>query len=173
MRKILFSLAACIIVSLATHAQSGTTKIEIGPELSIPVGNAKDVLKMGFGGSAKALFGICNAGQISLTSGYITFKGKDLYSGEKASLSVIPLMAGYRQNFSGFYVEPQAGAGLILIKDENGDESEKSSSTRFTWAIGAGYIISNVDVGVHYQRSEANGGNLSYVGIKIAYNIPL
>ncbi len=173
MRKILFSLATCIIVSLAAHAQSGTTKIGIGAELGAPIGNAKDVLKMGFGGSAKALFGIGNAGQITLTSGYSTFSAKGLDDGEKASLSIIPLIAGYRQNFNGFYVEPQAGAGLILEKDENGYGSEKGSTTRFTWAVGAGYVISNVDVGVRYQRSEANGGNFSYVGIKVAYNIPL
>lgn len=173
MKKLLFSLAFIIVASIAANAQSGTIKIGIGAEAGIPVGDAKDALKTGFGGSAKALFGIGNAGQVTFTTGYSAFKGKNLEEGYKATLSVIPLLAGYRQNFSGFYVEPQAGVGIIGEKDEYGGQSETGSTTKFTWAVGAGYVISNVDIGVRYQRSEADGGNFSLVGIKVAYNIPI
>ena len=173
MKKIIFSVALIIVVSVAANAQSGTLKIGIGPEAGIPTGDAGDAVKIGIGGSAKALFGIGNAGQITFTTGYMSFGGKDLADGEKASLNVIPFMAGYRQNFGGFYVEPQAGIGLMKAKDSYGDESESNSDTRFTWAAGIGYLIIYVDIGVRYQSYESEGGHFGFAGIKLAYNIPI
>jgi len=173
MKKIVFSLALLIVVSVAAHAQSGTFKIGIGPEGGIPTGDAGDAVKTGIGGSVKALLGIGNAGQITFTTGYMTFGGKDLSDGEKASLNVIPFMAGYRQNFGGFYVEPQAGVGMMKVKDSYNGYSETTSATRFTWAAGIGYVISNVDIGVRYQSYESDGGHFGFAGIRLAYNIPI
>jgi hypothetical protein len=174
MKKIVFSLALVIVVSLAANAQSGTIKIGIGAEAGIPTGDASEGLKIGIGGSAKALFGIGNAGQITFTTGYMSFGGKDLPEGYKATLSVIPFMAGYRQNFSGFYIEPQAGVSMIGAKEKYDGESETYSTTKFTWAAGAGYVINNtVDVGVRYQSAESEEGNFGIVGIKVAYHIPI
>jgi len=170
MRKLLFSLVLLITVSFAANAQSGTNKIGIGAEAAIPIGNAKDVLKTGFGGSLKALFGIGKAGQVTLTSGYTTFSGKDIPDGYKATLSVIPALAGYRQNIAGFYIEPQAGASLISEKDSYDGESETGSTIKFTWGVGAGYVISNVEIGARYQRAEVEGGNFSFAGLKLGYN---
>jgi hypothetical protein len=174
MRKTLFSLALGIMVSLAANAQSGNNQIGIGIEGGIPTGkDASETTKIGIGGSIKGLFGVGNAGQVSLTTGYMAFGAKNLPEGYKANLRIIPLMAGYRQNFSGFYIEPQAGVGFISEKDEYQGESETMSVTKFTWAVGAGYVISNVDIGARYQRSEFEDGSIGFIGIKVAYNIPL
>ena len=173
MKKIIFSVALIVIASIAANAQSGTFKIGIGPEVGIPTGDAGDAVKIGIGGSAKALLGIGNAGQVTFTTGYMTFGGKDLSDGEKASINVIPFMAGYRQNFSGFYVEPQAGIGLMKAKYSYEGDSETNSATRFTWAAGIGYVISNVDIGVRYQSYESEGGHFGFAGIRLAYNIPI
>jgi hypothetical protein len=173
MRKVLFSLAVAFIVSFAARAQSGTIKIGIGGEAALPTGDAASMVKTGIGGSAKALFGIGNAGQISFTTGYNTFSGKDLPKGDKATLSMIPFMAGYRQNFGGFYVEPQAGIGMMKAKETYEGESKTNSATRFTWAAGIGYIISNVDLGIRYQSYESEGGHFGFAGVKLAYNIPV
>ncbi|TKK67692.1 porin family protein [Ilyomonas limi] len=174
MRKAFLALAVGIVVSLAASAQSGSNQIGIGAEAGIPTGkDASETTKIGLGGSLKGLFGIGNAGQITLTTGYMSFGSKNLPDGFKSTLNIIPAMAGYRQNFSGFYVEPQAGVGFISEKDKFQGESETVSVTKFTWAAGIGYVISNVDIGARYQRSEFKGGSISLIGIKIAYNIPV
>ena len=174
MRRILFSLALSVILSLAAHAQSGNNQISIGAEAGIPTGkDASKTTKIGIGGSIKVLFGIGSAGQITLTSGYMALGGKNLPEGVKANLKIIPIMAGYRQNFGGFYVEPQAGVGLLKQKATYQGENETISATKFTWAVGAGYVINNIDLGVRYQRSEFEDGSISLVGIKITYNIPI
>ena len=142
--------------------------------MGIPTGKgASETTKIGFGGSVKGLFGIGSAGQITLTSGYMAFGSKNLPDGYKANLSVIPVIAGYRQNFSGFYVEPQAGVGFINEKDKYQGESGTVSATKFTWAAGVGYVLNNIDLGARYQRSEFEDGSIGLVGIKIAYNIPI
>src|SRR3954469_19802540 len=134
MRKALFSLAIGIVVSLAAHAQSGNNQIGIGAEAGIPTGkDASQSTKIGIGGSVKALYGVGSAGQITLTSGYMTMGGKNLPDGVKANLTIIPVMAGYRQNFGGFYVEPQAGVGFLKQKESYQGESGAVKATKLTW----------------------------------------
>ena len=175
MKKTLFSLAIGIIVSLAAHAQSGNNQIGVGAEAGIPTGKgASETTKIGIGGSVKALFGVGSSGQITLTSGYMSFGGKNLPDGYKATLTVIPVLAGYRQNFGGFYVEPQAGVGFLKQKESYQGENGAEKATKLTWAVGAGYVINkNIDLGARYQRSEFEDGSISLVGIKVAYNIPI
>src|SRR5688572_31967097 len=108
MKKVFLAMSIAVI-SATGYAQSGTTKIGVGADLGIPTGDFGDGFKTGFGGYAKGLFGIGEAGQITFTSGYSAFKAKGSTSEEKATWSIIPLLAGYRHNFSGFYAEPQIG----------------------------------------------------------------
>jgi hypothetical protein len=172
-------LAICIAsISVTGYAQSGTTKIGVGADLAIPVGDFGDLAKTGFGGYAKGLFGIGEAGQITFTTGYSSFKAKGSNSEESATLNIIPLLAGYRQNFSGFYAEPQIGYNIFGLKYKGGGQSASDSEGGFAWAVGFGYVVKNVDLGVRYQGGKPSGGgdgssDWSFVGIHVGYNFSL
>jgi hypothetical protein len=56
----------------------------------------------------RGLLGVGTAGQVSLTVGYASFKEKK-ESGTDAKFTMLPILAGYRHNFNGLYVEPQVG----------------------------------------------------------------
>lgn len=167
-------LAICIAaVSVTGYAQKGTTKIAVGADLGIPVGDFGEGFKTGFGGYAKGLFGIGEAGQITFTTGYSSFKAKGSTDEVKATVNVIPLLAGYRHNFSGFYAEPQIGYSIFSTKLKSEEISGSTSDGAFAWAIGCGYVVSNVDFGVRYQSASKDGSSLSFVGIHVGYNFSL
>lgn len=167
MKKIILAFA-CVVALSSVKAQQGNNQIGIAAEVGLPIGDFSDGYKTGIGGSVKGLFGVGTAGQITFTTGYTKFKGKedDLFD---YSSSIIPLLAGYRHNFSGFYVEPQLGYGIYGVKVE--DESDSDGA--FTYAVGIGYAKSGFDAGVRYQGASKDGSTTSLVGIHVGYNFTL
>jgi len=175
MRKVFLVLASVFTLS-AANAQTGKNQLGIGFEIGLPMGDFGDAFKTGFGGTAKYLHGVGSAGQISLTSGYETFSAKDVPSGSSASASIIPILVGYRHNFSGAYVEPQLGYGIYGSKWDLPSPIGKGSDSEgaFTWAIGAGYAMTQgLDLGVRYQSASKDGSTTSFIGFRIGYNFSL
>lgn len=164
-------LAICIAtVSVTLNAQSGNNQIGVGADLGVPTGDFGDGVKTGFGGYAKALFGIGEAGQVTFTTGYSAFKAKGSIDDFKSTAGIIPLLAGYRHNFSGFYAEPQVGYSIYAAKIKSEGVSLSSSEGAFAWAAGFGYVINNFDFGARYQSLHKDGESLAIVGIHIGYN---
>jgi hypothetical protein len=176
MRKFLFAAILGTASFMGANAQKGNNQIGIGPEVAIPMGDFGDAFKTGFGGSVKGMFGVGTAGQVTLTSGYTTFKAKGLESGEKFNTGIIPILLGYRHNFSGFYVEPQAGYGVYTYKASgmgSGLDGSNSSGA-FTWAVGIGYAMKEgVDIGARYQSGEKDGSSTGLIGFTVRYNFSL
>lgn len=172
MKKVFLAVCAGII-GLVSYGQQGTTKIGIGAEAGIPTGDF-DAFKTGFGGYAKGLFGIGTAGQITFTSGYTSYKAEGSTSSDKITYGIIPILAGYRHNFSGFYVEPQVGYGIYSTKIDVAGVSASSSDGAFTWAAGIGYVINDkFDLGARYQSGHKDGSSTALIGIHLGYNFSL
>jgi hypothetical protein len=176
MRKVLFATVLGVASFIGANAQKGNNQIGVGAEVAIPVGDFGDGFKTGFGGSVKGMLGVGTAGQVTLTSGYTTFKAKGLESGEDLNFGIIPILAGYRHNFSGFYVEPQAGYGIYTSKASgfgSGFDGSNSSGA-FTWAAGIGYALKQgVDIGARYQSAHKDGTSTGLIGFSVRYNFSL
>jgi hypothetical protein len=173
MRKLILVFASVIALS-SVHAQTGKNQVGIAFEAGLPMGDFGDAFKTGFGGSIKYLHGVGSAGQVSLTSGYTTFSAKDLPADYSVKASIIPILVGYRHNFSGAYVEPQVGYGIYGSKVKGGGFDESSSDGAFTWAIGLGYAMEQgLDIGARYQSASKDGSTTSLVGLHIGYNFSL
>ena|SRR5215203_5043287 len=171
-RIILFFV--CAVAMSAAKAQQGKNQIGIAAEAALPLGDFADSHKTGIGGSVKGLFGIGQAGQITFTTGYTSFKGEESTDDFKYTATIIPLLAGYRHNFTGgLYVEPQLGYGIYGSKVEIMDEDETDSEGAFTYAIGLGFAASGFDAGVRYQGASKDGSTTSFVGIRVGYNFTL
>lgn len=165
MKKILLVMVVASM-SLLSHAQKGNNQIGVAFEAGIPTGDFGDVVKTGFGGSAKGLLGVGTAGQVTLTVGYTSFGVKDA---SDAHFTIVPILLGYRHNFSGLYVEPQLGYGSYAVKEGG----VSVSSGEFTWAIGLGYAMSGFDIGARYQSASKDGSTTSLVGLHVGYNFSL
>lgn len=173
MKKILFAIALVAVFSVAANAQKGSLQVSPGIESGIPTGQFADGVRAGFGINGKVLYGLTDAGYLTGTTGYMSFKNKGSGDGYKAKLSIIPVLAGYRQNFNGFYAEPQLGIGFYGSKEKYDNEKSTDSQAYFTWAIGGGYVYNSLDFGLRYQRAEGSGGGIGFFGLKVAYNLPV
>lgn len=177
MKKVFFAI--CIaVVSASCFAQSGKNQIGVAGDVAVPMGDFGDAFKTGFGGYVKGFYGVGEAGQITFTTGYSAFKAKGSDGDESATASIIPLMAGYRHNFNGFYVEPQAGYNIFGAKVKFLGESVSDSEGGFGYALGIGYVVNGVDFGVRYQGGKPSGegddtSNWGFIGIHVGYNFSL
>ncbi|HWJ27851.1 MAG TPA: outer membrane beta-barrel protein [Flavisolibacter sp.] len=177
MKIALLILSLVFAFSFASHAQKGNNQIGVAFETGIPVGDFGEINKAGFGGSAKGLFGVGTVGQISLTSGYTSYstKSKYLQSGEKETIGIVPVLAGYRHNLNSFFIEPQVGVGIYSIHDSGSSDDLNDSKASFTWALGVGYKINNVELGLRYQNGKVNDwiSTFEFVGLHLGYNFSL
>ncbi|HUC82751.1 MAG TPA: outer membrane beta-barrel protein [Flavisolibacter sp.] len=173
MKKV-FLAFAIVVASFAANAQTGKNQLGIGVEVGLPMGDFGDAFGVGIGGTAKYMHGIGSAGQLTLTSGYQRFGAKDLPSGFDASASIIPILAGYRHNFSGLFIEPQLGYGIYGAKASGSGMNISDSEGAFTYAIGAGYAMAQgLDLGVRYQSGSKDGESTSFIGFRVGWNFSL
>src|SRR5687768_2453438 len=141
MKKIFVSMVAFLLATYCLYAQKGTNKLMLGADVGIPTGDFGDGAKVGPGVMAKLLFGVSPAGQITATSGVTFYKLKEDLGIEdlKVTMYIIPILGGYRHNFSGFYIEPQLGLGIFGARAKYQGNSESDSDNAFAWAMGMGY----------------------------------
>ena len=177
MKKVFLAAAFVVAGFIGANAQKGNNQIGVGVDLGLPMGDFGDAYKLGIGGYVKGLFGIGSAGQISLTTGYTSFSAKDEFKdalgADKIKGSVIPIMVGYRHNFTGFYVEPQVGYGIYGTKIEGGIFEMDDSEGAFTYALGLGYSVNGFDIGARYESASKDGDSQSMIGFRIGYNFTL
>ena len=176
MKRIILTTAIAFISVLA-FSKKGTNQLGIVAGVGIPTSGFGGGLGGGRGGHSKGLLGVGTAGQLTFTTGYCTFGMKDdveeALGVDKASSSIIPLLFGYRHNFSGFYAEPQVGYGIYGAKVKLGGVSESDSEGALTWAVGFGFAKNGFDAGVRYQIGHKDGESTAIVGIHIGYNFSL
>jgi len=164
-----------LLVSVTTMvcvAQSGNNQFIPALEIGLPTGDF-DSYKTGIGLSAKALIGVGNQGQVSFSTGYSSFKMKNSTDIYKAKISVIPLLVGYRYHLSVVYIEPLLGYGIYgtTTKTGSGGTETKVSHSEggFTWALGGGVQLGNVDLGVRYQSGHPDVGTIGFIGFHAGY----
>lgn len=172
--KTIFTTALILCAVFVVNAQSkGFHTINAGAELSLPIGDFGSAYGIGFGATGKALYGITDQGDITGTLGYIHFGMKNTDSTVSGSMSMIPIMFGYRHNFDGFYAEPQLGLTMVKSKVNFDDMgygfSGSVSATKLSIGLGGGYVFGDWDLAARFQIVD----NLNFFGIRIGYNFSL
>jgi opacity protein-like surface antigen len=170
---LIFALA---IFPFITFAQKGSHYLQVSGQAAIPTGRLADIVKTGFGASAKGMYGIGKLPQhLTLEAGYNRFAVKDLPSDASAHYSAIPVYLGYRANLSGVLLESQAGLSFNRIAGSGPGGTASASQTAFGWSLGAGYVFNSVELGVRYQSSEKGDDvqKVRFIGIRLGYNFGL
>lgn len=175
MKRFYLALFGAVLFSVTGFAQKGNNQVGAGADLSFPTGDFGDAFKTGIGIYVKGMYGIGTAGQVTFTTGYSGFKAKGSDEDFKITMRALPLLAGYRHHFSGFFAEPQIGYGIYSMKVKGDEvESDSDSEGAFTWALSAGYIFNKqVEVSLRYQSGEKDGGSLGLFGLRVGYNFSL
>lgn len=110
---------------------------------------------------------------------------KDLFD----KYSMIPAQAGLKYYFSeqqnGAYGHAQVGIHSSSVTTKDIDlgpfgtiAGETTSNTNMSWAIGAGYMMEKLDIGVRYNSispdSDVEGATAAtYIGLRVAYLLNL
>lgn len=177
MKKVFLSIIAIIAFFAGSFAQQGKNQISPAVEVAIPTGDAGESSQLGLGVTVKGLYGVGEVGQLTFTTGYLAASAKkdfkELLGANKINSTMIPLLAGYRHNFNGFYAEPQIGYGIYRAKVKGGDYASSDSHGAFTWAAGVGYVYNNFEGGVRYQSAHKDGESSGMIGFRIGYNFSL
>jgi hypothetical protein len=165
--KKMFVSAAALMIAAASFAQSKSEKpandISIGVDGGLPLGDFKQSHKFGVGGTVKFAHNFDENIALTLTSGYLSFPGKDLGFGLKfPAQGIIPIKAGARYTFpGGVYAEPQLGVSIL-----NND-----GGSAFTYAGNLGYTMTpGIDVSARYEGMSKNGSSIGFIGFRLAYS---
>jgi hypothetical protein len=141
-------------------------------DLGIPLGDFGDFAQVGPGGTLRGLYGVGTAGHVTLTTGFSYFRWKDLVSGEDANSHIVPVLIGYRHNFSAIFVEPYIGYASYGEKYSYGNNNSSASVGSFAWGGAIGYGRGGFEGGVRFLGLTKEG-TLSTVFVYIGYDLPL
>ena len=173
MKKIIVGLLAALLFYASSSAQKGNTQIGVGTDFAIPTGDFGSIFKPGMGFYVKGLLGVGQAGQVTFTSGYSSFKAVQDFP---LKSGIAPLLLGYRANFNGFFVEPQFGFSINNATSEglDGEAPMKEQGGSVMWAAGVGYVFNNkLEVGARYESASNKGTTIGLFGLRLGYNFSL
>jgi hypothetical protein len=164
-----------LLFSIGSFAQKGNNSIGVGADLGLPTGEFGQDFKTGIGLYAKGMLGVSTSGQVTFTSGYSAFKEAGDWEDFTTTISIVPLLLGYRHYFTDFFVEPQLGYSILGAKLTGADGSVLTDTDGiFTWAAGIGYVFNKkVEVSGRYQSGSKKGSTLSFFGLRLGYNFSL
>jgi len=168
MKKIPLLLTFIIFVFNYCSAQKGNNQISVGAEVNFLASNGySSIYNPGIGGGIKGLYGISSASQLTLGGTYSSFGGKSSSAYGDQTLSLLPVLAGYRYNLkAGLYLEGQAGLAVLTTKATGFSYSQ----TNFAAALNVGYATHGFDLSARYYTE---GDVISAFAVRLAYNFSL
>jgi len=187
MKKLFAILVVIAFVASVASAQSfwGQAKMSagVGAEVALPTvsGNGPG---MGIGGFGLFQYGLNEDMLLTGQVGYTSFMEKD-YSGAKASMSALTILAGGKYNLGkavtpGFYGMLQLGIYAASFKvsipsytipgyGTIGGGTGTTSKSEFVFAPGVGMQFGNIDASVKYIINS----DVSNIALNVAYVMPL
>ncbi|MBX2981948.1 MAG: outer membrane beta-barrel protein [Flavobacteriales bacterium] len=193
MKKITLGLAA---FAFAGGLMAQSNQISLGVDLAMPLGDFGDAYGLGVGPTAGFELPIGDNLGVTLQVSYDILMPKSEVKDFIKSASMLPAQLGLKYYFQdqqeGFYGHAQLGIHSVSTKSEEittpgvpalgipdrVTPSQTTSSTNFSWAIGVGYQLEKLDLGLRYNSispdSDVDGAKASsYIGLRVAYLISL
>lgn len=161
------------------RAQLAGTTLQLSGQASIPLGDFKSEVSPGYGANLRIMQKFESLkGYLSLEGGYSNFKLKFPPLGVKSHIYTIPVLLGYRYQFGGFSLEPQAGVSFNQAVASTRSNRVTANFTGFSWAAGVNYNIpqfTHIEFGIRYQQTVPfkDGLNEGFLGLRLGYNLGL
>ena len=178
-----FTAVALFIGTSNVNAQStpkSALRFGIGVEGLLPVGDLRDVSKVGIGITPRLQYGVADNLALTLTSGYYNFFGKkinDATDVKYPSFGLVPVKVGIKAFFTqNLYFGAEVGAGFETKDDyryATGETDHNGKATKLIASPGIGYASQKWDVGVRYENFSGQDNNYGTVGLRIAYGFGL
>ena len=171
MKKQLFTLLLVAGIAVSGFAQSKSdslssarkgTKVSIGAEVGVPVGDASTGYNLVLGGSAKLELPTSPSTYFTLSAGYNAFFLKSIFKGPgiTSTSGFVPVKAGLKCYTDNFFFEAQAG--IVWATKSGGGHA-------FAWSPGIGYSFNNgFEAGARYE-GWTNDGTVGQISLRLAY----
>jgi len=176
-------------VAFAGGLMAQSNQLSFGVDLGLPMGDFGDVASLMVGPSVGFELPIGDNLGVTAQVGYDIVMLKDDAKDFFDKYSIIPLQAGLKYYFTesqnGVYGHAQLGFHSVSVTTADIDlgpfgkiEGVSDTQTNFSWAIGAGYQMEKLDIGVRYNSispdSDVEGAEASnYIGLRVAYLLNL
>lgn len=185
MKKLTLSFAA---LAIAGSMSAQSNQLSFAADLGLPIGDFGDFASLIIGPSVGFELPVGDNLGITAQLGYqiVTLKDDNPFI---KSYSMIPIQAGLKYYFmdqqEGFYGHGQVGVHSTTVRTEDITilgvtvPGTSDSSTNLSWAIGAGYQLEKLDIGIRYNSIMPDGdapdgaSSSSYIGLRIGYLLNL
>lgn len=172
--KKLFTFVTLVLLLVGfTNAQSiNKIKLGVGPYIGFPMGTFGDVTSIGFGVIAQGEYDFGNQLIGTVTTGYLSFSGKEVQGFKNGTWSVIPILVGAKYFFTpNIYGAGQLGLNMVsydipsttIFGFTYGGGSV--SDSEFGFNIGVGYDMGNLDFLVKYGTFASDASTISLTAL--------
>jgi hypothetical protein len=173
------SVAACFLTVSLAQAQS--PQISLGAELLLPIGDLAESASLGYGPSIGFEYPTSARSSVTFQLAYDFLTPKDDEGDAVDSWTYMPIQLGGKWYFmeeqAGFYGALQAGLHNVVYKTNEIElgpvlgtiPAQTETEAYFSWAIGAGYQLEKLDLGVRYNSLVDDIGNRGYFAFRLAY----
>ena len=175
----MMSMAA---LAFASGMMAQDNQLSFGLDLALPMGDFADFASFGVGPAVGFELPVGDALGITIQVAYDFLTPNSDVKDVVKSTSMIPAQVGLKYYFmdqqEGFYGHGQLGVHATNTTFET-SLVEDQSSTNFSWAIGPGYQLEKLDVGLRFNSistdADAPDGTSSstYIGLRVAYLLPI
>jgi hypothetical protein len=169
MKKILPLLLLFTVSYFYSFAQSAMgTRVSIGPEIGIPLGDANQIYSLTEGASLKIEIPITSRGlDFTITAGYTVFKVNDNYNGYINNAQYIPIEVGIKRYFSYSPVFVEIAAGVSI----NNNNNYTTNKAAFIYAPALGVSVANnaLDISVRDESRVESSGTIGQFALRVAY----
>jgi opacity protein-like surface antigen len=189
MKKLLFvvAFAAATVSVKAQDEDAKPLRFSLGADVALPMGpfvdkdvfgDFSDNFSLGLGASAQVAYALDTDLGLTFSLGYMSYMPKEIDGEKGESLGVVPVQAGIEYNFTPqFFASAQLGYNFYTGKALSDSDLKMSG---FSYAPGIGYrFTENFSAQLRYQgasvkikddASNSLKGNLSQIGLRIAYS---
>lgn len=170
--KNLFLAVACC------SAMGSKAQLSLGVDAALPMGDFGDVYSLGIGPTAGLDISLTEVFAVFGQVSYDFMMVKSDYSDVLSNAYMIPYQAGLKLYVSGdsrgLYGMALLGGHTAGVKTTIGSQEESSSTSLFSWGLGGGFRMNQIDIGVRYNSispdkeiDEAKASN--YIGLRVGF----
>ena len=171
--------------STTTTSSSSDNKefrLSVGPEFGLPIGNLSNAYSWTFGGSIQADIPIVNnlyaVVNFAYDDAFVKTNPGEVFP--HRNLQLITPKAGLKYFFFDNLIYVQGTAGATILGNKSDAGADKTAG--FTYSPQVGVLLklapkNYIDAGFYFQQSQSfwnnGGGNLSTLGLRLAYSFGL